>query len=179
MPLRVSRCNRLLLATPPLVIRLRKVLSSLVYRVLAMKKRFWVGVGLACAALGSIEYLNFTGFCYTQGRYLSEMELLDVGMQFAVHRQDKNTADRNVMYGSLREFRERNPKCCTISRQTSASATPILDRILGYYVCDVEVYYLATDATPVNNFYRLILSMNACGKIVDIRGIVEHDGPGS
>jgi hypothetical protein len=140
------------------------------------KRLLFIAILALAAIVMAIEFLNFTGFCYSKGRFLTEEELVDRAIQFAMHRQDRNTMDRNIVYGSLEEFRERNPGCCTLSKWASASTYPILDRLLGYYVCDAEIYYVANTA-PNGNFYDLILSVDACGKIVDIRGMAQSDGP--
>jgi hypothetical protein len=140
-------------------------------------KRLWtIAILVLVAIVAAIEFLNFTGFCYTNARYLTEEELVDRAIQFAMHRQDPNTMDRNIVYGSLKEFHERNPGCCTLSKWTSTSPHPILDRLLGYYVCDAEIYYAANTAQN-GNFYDLILSVDACGKVLDIRGMAQNGGP--
>src|SRR5688500_1407618 len=49
--------------------------------MLLLSRIFWLLVFLFLAAL-PIEFLNFSGFCYREGRYLSEKELIG---QFLLH----------------------------------------------------------------------------------------------
>lgn len=53
----------------------------------------------------TVQYLNFTGFCYSEGRYLSKDELLKRGMG---------------------KIYEENPDCCSLYN--------IQDRDFGYFV---------------------------------------------
>ena len=57
-------------------------------------------------ALILIEYLNFTGFCYAQRRYLGERELVDLAIKQAIHFSDLVTSDvqEREVYSSMEDF---------------------------------------------------------------------------
>ena len=66
---------------------------------------YLASVGAVCAT-ALIEYLNFTGFCYGQGRYLGEQELVNFAIEQAIHFSDLVTTDvrGRQVYSSVEEF---------------------------------------------------------------------------
>src|SRR4051812_9550016 len=69
---------------------------------------------LIFAAMAARIYLNVTGFCYEQRRYLTEQEFLDVAAQDNINRYDPS-GERNIQYGSPRDLYAANPNCCDVS----------------------------------------------------------------
>lgn len=145
------------------------------------RSKTWLWIGLTAGAcvgtLALVEYLNFSGFCYQQRRYLTERELLTAGIQFFVNRQDSQTEDRDVVYSSPSDLLNKNPGCCRLEQETAATNTPILDKILGPMVRDVRVYYLANRSKRIDNYYDALVSVDSCGSIREIQGIAQKAGP--
>jgi hypothetical protein len=133
---------------------------------------WWIGLALLCA-LASFEYLNFTGFCYSQKRYLGDEELLGIAVMFDIARYNESREEFNKKYRSLEEFNEINPKCCVLYRSSHLIPDAVFSRILGYFVSVAEISYQSSDSTRVDRFYYSLVYMDACGKVVDWTGIRE------
>src|SRR5260370_20421831 len=85
-------------------------------------------------AIGMVECLNFTGFCYPQGRYLSDQELIDIAIKSRLQYQGAENPEANKIYRSAEDFRSQNPGCCAVDRSRQAVPDATLSRILGFYV---------------------------------------------
>lgn len=137
----------------------------------------WVLLGAVCAPIGTLEYLNFTGFCYGEGRYYSGNELINRAVQRNISTSKIGSRTMDEEYATADEFRQENPDCCIIHQWGHPFLDPIWVRIFGFYVVIVEVWYrLADQYDPNYGFYHSEISINACGKILKARGIPELHG---
>ena len=121
------------------------------------------------------EYLNFTGFCYGQGRYYSDEELVDAAITYNLSKYGSDPAIKK-RYESIGELGRQNPECCTIHRYGHWSLDPIWVRAFGFYIVVVEVWYRVNETSGAASFYDSLVSFDACGKIVDTTGILESHG---
>lgn len=122
---------------------------------------------IGCIALIAVlECLNFTGFCYTKGAYLSEKELLDnflfkVNAKVFTEEQKKNEAKKRGL-----EY----PECCRVRKEPSSleSVDKFLNKIFGRYLHEIEVNGYDQSSKNVKvNYY----SVSSCGfKSVDYYG---------
>jgi hypothetical protein len=87
-----------------------------------MRMLFLIAVAAICI-LAAWEYLNFTGFCYGQRRYLSNQEMIDAAVLYEINTnaryyvQDvRDNLAWTKKYASIAEFHKENPHCCTVWR---------------------------------------------------------------
>jgi hypothetical protein len=119
-----------------------------------------------------IEYLNFTGYCYAETRYLSDDELIRAVIANAL----KHTPDTvgTIHYSSIEDVLAKNADCCAVHREHRGIFEPLLPgrwvRIFGWYVAAVEVQYRYRKMTSTNYLDSFTL-VSACG------GIGERLGP--
>jgi hypothetical protein len=124
-----------------------------------------------------LEYLNFTGFCYSQARYYRDEELIDAAIRWNIARYGSDPAIKK-RYESIGEFKGQNPECCSVSKYGHWSLDPIWVRLFGFYIVVVEVWYQVAEAAPgTDSFYNSLISFDACGKIVNTAGILEAYRP--
>ena len=76
-----------------------------------MTSRASIGCAAPIIALFlAFEFLNFTGFCYPQFRYLGRQEMIDLAVQERLRGRPSN----EIQYASLEDFYRRNPGCCEL-----------------------------------------------------------------
>jgi hypothetical protein len=131
---------------------------------------------LLTGSLTVFESLNFTGFCYRQGRYLSREEFLDAAVRANLARHGPQN-QRTKSYSSLADFYRLNPNCCAMHFWGHHFSAPIFVRLIGLYMAVAEIFYRTNDAAGVDNFYRSFVFINACGDVLRIGGEPQSTGP--
>jgi hypothetical protein len=130
----------------------------------------WV---ILSAAVAAFELLNFSGFCYSQFRYYSRSEMIDIAARYQIERRSSDEKhDR-----SLDQFHQENPNCCSLYAWGHDFESSIVFRVVGFYRATAEIWYRVSDPDARYPFYRAYISMNACGRVVGYRGIQEASGP--
>jgi hypothetical protein len=134
--------------------------------------KYLICVPLLCA-LGVIEYLNFTGFCYADGRYHTERELVDFAITRALNFSKSVTVrvpGDDKIYRSTDEFREINPDCCALHKWGHEGLEEgIWIRIFGWYIAVADVWFL-NKSTGAERFFHAEVYISACGEIKRIGG---------
>jgi hypothetical protein len=116
--------------------------------------------------------LNFTGFCYHQGRFYSDEQLIDAAIRRNIEMQSM-TPEPKKQYDSIEAFKRLNPDCCEVRRWGDPSLDPIWVRIFGFYRAMVDVWYRTNEEGGPDRFYWSLVSFDNCGRIVRTQGIVE------
>lgn len=123
---------------------------------------------MAAVTFGVIEYLNFSGFCYAKGRYLSDDELIRSAIEYSLKQQPSEAS--NIRYDSVEEFISRNSDCCVIRKENRGEFENVLDgrwiRLIGVYVLVIDVWYQFKEAGP-NNYYDSSIAMTSCGNVTE------------
>jgi hypothetical protein len=115
-------------------------------------------------------YLNVTGYCYAQSRYLSDAELMRSAIGYVISRPEKGGRS----YKSIQEFQELNPDCCIVRRYDPPksllstigdSSTQFQDALLfGNYLVIADLHYRAQDEGPTPYMIEYV-GVNACGQV--------------
>lgn len=133
------------------------------WKNLSWKKRV---LTIVLAAMVPVQFLNFTGFCYSEMRYLSDLELTYAGVTFP-DETELSPEDRQRM---IQREGEPFPFCCRVDGEPSWIAPEVrfVDKLLGHYVYRVVSYSPNphTDAKDYQRYpyYVAYSSINACGK---------------
>lgn len=94
-----------------------------------------------------VQFLNFSGFCYSEGRYLSEEELM------------------KKVFGKLYED---NPGCCYISSENGVYETALwhfINNLFGRHLHLAEKVQLDDEPSEPQYPYRIsTISVDVCGK---------------
>jgi hypothetical protein len=139
-----------------------------------MRMFFLIAVAAVCM-LAAWEYLNFTGFCYGQHRYLSDQEMIDAAVLYEIntnaryHVQDvRDNPGWTKKYASIAEFHKENPHCCTVWRWGFPGnyGEGIWVRAFGWYVAWVDLEFRTRDSGQ-KQFYSASVSVNQCGKVME------------
>jgi|1185.fasta_scaffold81577_2 hypothetical protein len=127
---------------------------------------------LGGGALVVVEYLNFSGFCYAQSRYLSPEELTTAAIKENLRRHSPEpNSSRRKIYESIEDFHRQNADCCEINRWNVGSlGVPIWLRLFGYYEVAVSIVYRVNDFGGVDNFYASTTIVDSCGGIRKVQG---------
>lgn len=142
------------------------------------KWKRWVCLA-ALLIIGPTQYLNHTGFCYAEMRYLNERELVD---RFLFKDKARHmTFDEKVAYMKEQRSGTDYPNCCRlfdVDRPTLDDLESddldyrLLRTILGKYLYKVEIYtnqaaYSARKLTPNSNVhpYKIhAVAVDQCGR---------------
>jgi hypothetical protein len=123
-----------------------------------------------CGAFAIIECLNFSGFCYSQARWLSDADLIRHAIQYNLQKQPKK-GDGIVEYDSVETFLDRNRNCCVILRRDRGEFENVLDgiwvRLVGWYVLVVDAWYQFKETGP-DNFIQSAVAMTSCGDFLEL-----------
>jgi hypothetical protein len=129
-----------------------------------------------CAVVGCAialaEYPNFSGYCRSQQRYLSDAELIASAIKnnLARHSPEANSS-RQKSYASIDEFYQQNPNCCVLHRWDSGPfGNSVLLRFFGFYEALVDIFYRINDSAAVDNFYGSMSIVDSCGRVMEVRG---------
>jgi hypothetical protein len=123
-------------------------------------------------AVGFMVYRNVGGFCYSQGRYLGDADMIRQAILYSLQKPPRERVPSSdiIQYRSVEEFMDRNRDCCVVHRQDRGDFENVLAdrwvRIFGWYVLVVDLWYQYKEAGP-NNFYEAAIAMNSCGEFVD------------
>jgi hypothetical protein len=116
-----------------------------------------------------IEYRNFTGFCYSQARWLADADLIRHAIRYNLQKQPKGAGV--IEYDSVEAFLARNGNCCVIFRRDRDEFENVLDgtwvRVFGWYVLIVDVWYQYKETGP-NNFIQSDVAMTSCGDFLEL-----------
>lgn len=137
----------------------------------------WVIRAIFSAPIIAIVLLNLNGFCWSQKRFLSDLELIDLAIQKNLDFHDPNSS-RSKLYSSSADVRAQNPGCCSIQRQTNEDAElpQFLMRITGMYASTVSLLYQTSD-TGSEKFYESYVIIGACGDVGRLYGMPTATGP--
>ena len=118
-------------------------------------------------ALLLVEYLNFSGFCYPQRRYLSSDDLIASAVKDSMRRHAPvPNSPSQIGYASLEDFNRQNHNCCDINRwSTSGLAGPVWGRTLGYYEALVSITFRTAEGDGADNFYTSMTAVDSCGGV--------------
>jgi len=133
-------------------------------------------VALVLAGLLAFEFLNLSGFCYAQHRYLSVRELVDAAAGYNLAKHDP-AGERDLAYASPDELYSKNPNCCGISNVANFQESPVIFRLFGRYETPVHIHYRITNRPDEYQFYGSDVVVNACGKVVASSGTLEKQPP--
>jgi hypothetical protein len=93
-------------------------------------------LAILAVAGGAIVYLNVTGFCYSQARYLSDADLIRQAILYSLRKPPREKPDV-IQYNSVESFMNRNRYCCLVHRQDRGEFENVLAdrsvRLIGCY----------------------------------------------
>jgi hypothetical protein len=118
---------------------------------------------LAVAIIGVFEYLNFSGYCYSECRYLSDRELIEKAVQYNL--KNPPGVGGVTQYASLDEFFAMNADCCFLERgghETLQEGTWV--RLFGWYVAVADIWYRLGDV-GLDAYYNSLVALNSCGQV--------------
>jgi hypothetical protein len=129
-------------------------------------------IGLVVAGVLVFETLNFTGFCYSRGRWLDDQELIDAVIQHQIdHIGPEQLASGAIKYTSVEGFHRLNPVCCKLAKWGDPyypfwRRRPMVwvRRILGQEILIVDLWYRFRDDGP-EPFTTAHYLIDACGNV--------------
>lgn len=117
-----------------------------------MTSKGCVGLGGLLALFLAIQALNFTGFCYSEVRYLTDREITHSGM-FNSSAEQKQSDLAKL-------------DCCQITGEPSSWSfwTSIINKLLGNYRYEVVSYLRGSEPHEISNeFFVRLVTVNSCG----------------
>lgn len=126
-------------------------------------------VGLAVPVISG---LNYSGLCISEGRYLTEQELIDIGIREEFRSYPPRTypgllpkVTKPIQYASFDDFIARNPNCCSLTRTAREDFSPaFFHRILGHFAGFVRMEYRVEEDVPdVPEMYVSHIAITNCG----------------
>jgi hypothetical protein len=116
--------------------------------------------------------LNYSGFCLSERRYLTEREVIDIGVREHFQKYppaayaDFSKVVRPIDYASVGDFMVRNPKCCSVTETSREGVTPgLIDRLVGRFAGFVRIEYKLEDNVPGAPDKNVVwVAVTNCGK---------------
>jgi hypothetical protein len=120
-----------------------------------------------------VGFLNHTGFCYLQGRYVPIRELFE----HAIARQASKIGDFSLT-DTPASYLARHPECCSIPNFQPTNS--VLQVILGYRIRYIRVVYrmhqAEIDRDPqAGEFYEAYVEVTPCGTTLHAIGTSRDD----
>ncbi len=131
--------------------------------------RSWSAMGLVML-LGTLGFLNASGFCFSKFRYLTEMEFVELGVSGrARYIADFPDGESAGSKEAIRAFVKAHPGCCFISKD-EALASGLFQNLIGFKSTWVRVAYTLQkaelDKAPKDgDFYEAFVEVTSCGTI--------------
>ena len=141
--------------------------------------------GLLVLTMAGRLALNYSGYCYAKGRYLSDQEHIDLAVQYIFNsyppvvdiferESDKLTfVDRMrpikpIMYSSIEEFYRVNENCCEITRTgkkgyTASMSSKLAGGLDNFVRVKYRVKYEDSDGDIVEVIEESFVAMTNCG----------------
>jgi hypothetical protein len=147
----------------------RKIRAPLIAiaAVFASALVLWVGV---------FVYVRASDQCFIG---YDDQRLIDIATKYEIsagkRKIDSDHEPYLINYQSIEEFKDRNKRCCSISR-SHFEYTYLLDRVIGQTEVWVSFWYRAK-SEGAEPFYLSDVILNNCGKIIASRGISSAQGP--
>jgi hypothetical protein len=130
-----------------------------------MKKLILVVGIFSLMSVALIQFLNFTGFCYGQRRYLSDKELIEAGIAYQMNNTREYYSQGAIKYSSKENFIQLNRGCCFLTRDGHPGLDlEIWGRIFGWYYAVVEIWYRLKNEGAQQFWYEYVY-VDACGKV--------------
>jgi hypothetical protein len=111
-----------------------------------------------------VLFLNFTGYCYDQRRYLDDKDMIRAAAEHILGAK-RSEAD-TIAYSSVDDFLARNSDCCRVRRADRGQLEPTLSghwiRFFGVYVAAVEAVYRHRSSAKDGHLESWV-SISACG----------------
>lgn len=127
---------------------------------------------LLSICLGIFEYLNFTTYCYSQGRYLGDLGIIKAAVLNEINNPNimyKKKGD--ISYNSIEQFNEINPICCRIQKFGdqyfaiwNRRRAVWIRRLIGKYFIIVDMAYRFKNEGK-NQFWSAHYLVDACGVV--------------
>jgi hypothetical protein len=124
-------------------------------------------VGIFLSLLAALEALNFTGFCFSEHRYLSSDEVILAALQSQSY-QAKDFS-RESSDEELKKYISDHPDCCKVAAaKYDGIHSEIVNRLIGRAFSWVELIYelkpsLVAGSPKDGNYYQALVRVNACG----------------
>jgi hypothetical protein len=133
--------------------------------------RYYFVTCFGCCAIAAftILYLYFTGYCFSEERYIPQSELIERAMLYRapyIKGLDRGSA---VTHTEIRAYLRDNPKCCRVENGFYIDNF-VMDFLLGCSPTWVEIRHPLSDAqvaiSPASGRYALaLLEISRCGKL--------------
>jgi hypothetical protein len=147
---------------------------------------WWWVICLLALIFVSWRIASVQASCPSAGRALTEQELIDAALSSIVPVSGVEGEDqpRGPLqdYGSIAEFRERNPNCCELAAgihvvdQRRTAVQYIKEVLLAQYSARVRVHYQRYRDSGAQDYVANIVT-DACGGRPDIRGYYQTSAP--
>jgi hypothetical protein len=138
-------------------------------KFIIMAAGYAVGLVVSIATTFGLVYLILNGaydenpgFCYEKGRFLKNMELLDMAVKNNIHILDPK---HEKMFDAITLYLlNENKNCCEIECLGQNRKIISLEEV---NLCKVTLVYIYAKK------YRIYTTLDACGRVIDSRNIEE------
>jgi hypothetical protein len=129
---------------------------------------------LAAGAAAGFAFLYFTGFCFSELRYVEDAEAIERALLYRA-REIKEVAATPTREDA-RAYIAQHPNCCRIEGSAFFLSSSFLDRLFGFSSTWVRIIHQLTDEraaiSPADgNFYEAYVELDRCGNAVRSTGM--------
>ena len=140
------------------------------------KKRFFI-LTTVFAVVALAGYLNASGFCYSQGRYLADAELFKSAVSYRSGSIRELSQITHPISGDVAaQYIQQHPKCCSVESNDFFMSNGLLSNLLGFKSIWVRlIHELPLDRVALSpkdgRYYEAYVGMTSCGSVFQSTGI--------
>jgi hypothetical protein len=128
--------------------------------------------------------LNYSGYCYKEGRYFSDKEKIDLAVMYIVNtyppvvdiyerssKEDsvgRSSPKNSIKYSSVEQFYRDNKDCCSVSKTgKKGTDVPLTHKLIGsvdkYVKIKYKVRYKDSNDNVIEVFETPFVAVSNCG----------------
>lgn len=146
-----------------------------------MKKKIakkWILLSLILAFLLPIQFLNQTGFCYEEMKYLGEQDIID---RFLFNENQVNASYQDKVALLKKKSGAKYPECCELSKKPMwlDDWEQYFNALWGHYLFGISYLYPEKSENNRKTIYvERFYAVNACGHYKDTEAAIKIEEKG-
>jgi hypothetical protein len=125
----------------------------------------YVFMAMLLLAPSAATVMSYHGFCFSQGRFLNDTEMIEPTVRALAEDKDMNI---DSSPDAIKDFLQRNPDCCAVDRYPDWRGW--LDVVTGWNTSEVEVNFERNpkrlSRENYEKYYKRYVSVSACGNVL-------------
>jgi hypothetical protein len=128
------------------------------------------GLVFACA-VASLFTLYFTGFCFTQARYIGDAEFLERAVRYTAPTIRDMPGGSSASREDIKAYLKNNPTCCRVEGSDFFLSSSPMDKLFGLTTTWVRILHPLTDeqialVPNAGAYSETYVALDRCGNFI-------------